>query len=343
MKAWTPASAPPNVPDTTGDVIRGGQVVGFDTVALRFLRERQALGTYRPESARTRWYVYARFSDFVNDITPGRVTRRHVDRYLLERARTLSPSGLRHELSALRAFFAWATVQNVCRKDPTAGIQGPRGVRTNPRGFSADEVTKVLLAAPDVRAQVVILFMVQECLRRGEVARLTVGAIDFGVGVALIIGKGGHERLVPISVETMDTLRAYLANYPAGGDSPLIRSYTVPGQGLSGSRLYRIVRGALDDSGVKERAWDGRSCHAFRHAGAQGMVEHGADVTEIQQLLGHRSLTATTIYLRRSLATSRLRAAAGGRAYLPGATLGAGPAGAPGTGDSDSFGTPAGT
>jgi integrase len=160
--------------------------------------------------------------------------------------------------------------------------------------------------------------MVQEGLRRGEVASAEVVDLCRRTETLAVKGKGGRGRLtrvVPVSTETMDVLLAYFAEVGMSA-GPLIRSTTEPASGVTGTRIYQIVIAAMYAAGVKLGPGDGCSPHALRHTTAHDMLDTGADILEVQQMLGHRSVQTTQMTYGRGWVSQNLRAAAGGRSYL---------------------------
>lgn len=279
----------------------------------RYVDERFALGEFSKVTARVTRYALWRFVDSVGAKPVNRVTRHHVERYLV--SLDVAPSTLRQELGRLRAFFSWARDHRLCKTNPCAGIRGPRAVRYAPRGLTADEVTAVLRACPDERARVMVLLGVQQGLRVSEIAGVCMDDLSWDDLLVTVRGKGGHVRECPITNETTRAMRAYLAEHPARPGQPLVRSYQHPARGISPHHVYRVIVTAMRDAGVKTAAHDQRCPHALRHSMAQHVLERGADLRDVSELLGHSSLASTYVYLRRQRVTGRLREVAEGRNY----------------------------
>ncbi len=128
----------------------------------------------------------------------------------------------------------------------------------------------------------------------------------------LVRGKGGHERVLPVSDETWDALLQYLDDHPAGA-GPLIRSYRQHWAGLRADTVSGMVSVWMADAGLKRRARDGISGHALRHSAAGHMLKGGAHLRDVQAALGHASLQTTQRYL--PTVVNDLREAMGGRKY----------------------------
>lgn len=154
--------------------------------------------------------------------------------------------------------------------------------------------------------------MLQEGLRRKEVAGLSLGDFDFSERIMVVRGKGNHERVLPISSETWRALCCYLSERPATA-GPLIRNYHDGRSALAAVSVGRLVSEWMSDAGIKEKAYDGRSAHALRHTAASDMLRSGAHLRDAQQALGHQSITATQRYM--PWLVGDLRTAMAGRNY----------------------------
>lgn len=247
----------------------------------------------------------------VNQVEVSKLTRRHVVRWL-DKTEHLAASTRRNRLSVLRAFCHWLVDEGLVAKDPTAKAPKLREPARVPRALTPDQVAAILEACPDRRARLCTLLMVQEGLRRGEVARLEVGDLDLTNRLMLVTGKGGHQRVLPITEQAREAILDYLAE---AGDvaGPLVRSYQYPERGLHPDTVSSIVRRAMWDAGVKRAPRDGVSPHALRHAALTDMLRNGAHVRDVQAAAGHRHLSTTEIYL--PLLVGTLGEAMGGRWY----------------------------
>lgn len=280
---------------------------------MRYVAEKKKTGEFARSTAKTNWYTLAAFADAVGaDMPVGRVTRKHVEKWRL--TRNVSPGTARAELSRVRAFCKWCVENDLMRRDPTRGIKGPRQPRREPRAIGHDGIAETLLHADD-RGRVCILLGVQEGLRRAEVCGLTTDRVDLEDQLLTVLGKGNKERVVPLSHETAKAIDRYLTAYPAGPGMPLIRSYEQPTKGLHPDHLTRLAQRWMTDAGVKKGPGDGKSFHALRHTCANDVLDAGADLRDVQELLGHEHLATTQRYLRRHVALGRLRDAASGRNY----------------------------
>lgn len=236
--------------------------------------------------------------------TPSAVTPAMVAGYAADLV-TLSPSGRRYatgtrrnRLTALRVFFRWWARQALERLDPCLGLELPRVPRTLPqRGFDRSALRRLRRACmahhnTAARDRALVEFLLASGLRRSECCQLDVEDLDSANRwVRVRAGKGGHERVVPISRIALRWLRAYLrSRRPLHPADPVFVSVT--GRRYSPGRLTDLVRRLLQRAGVAGRG----ACHRFRHTLATTMLENGADIRHIQAMLGHADISTTMIY-----------------------------------------------
>lgn len=274
-------------------------------LVVRYLTERTARGELSITSARTYrealWLLAVALGGPTVPIAG--LTRRRIERWL---EAEVSAATRRNRLSICRGFCLWLVREGHLRRDPTAGIASPRQPRYMPRGLKHDAVARALRGAPDERARLILLLMCQEGLRALEVAAIQFGDIDWEDEAALIRGKGGHERVLPLSPETMAALDGYLRIHPPVA-GPLIRSYTQPHASISAKYVARLASDYLRYAGVNATG------HALRHTAATDMLRSGAHVRDVQAALGHASLATTQRYM--PWLVGDLRKAMGGRRY----------------------------
>jgi site-specific recombinase XerC len=279
----------------------------------RYVRWRRGAGQLNERSAAQ---VRSRLVDFAahSPTDPCRVGRAHVEAWL-ERP-GLAASYRRTRLSTLRGFCRWCVVHGYMRRDPTAGIATPKVPEGVPKRMRTDEAEAlVATAAADRRTYLVVLLMLQECLRRAEVAALDVEDIDFAARVLLVRGKGGggqHTAVLPISAETWDALSTYLA-LEGHRHGPLIRNRVRRDPRMAASTISALVHDAMIDAGVKQPGDPSRTPHSCRHTGAHDMLERTHDVRAVQQALRHASVRSTEVYLRGQV--GQLGQVMGGRRY----------------------------
>lgn len=232
-----------------------------------------------------------------------------IDRWLAS-IRHLSPRTRRSYVSTVRGFCRWLREGRVIGRDLAALLPSVRVPRSVPRALPGGDMRQLLEVLPDDRARAIVMLMVGLGLRCCEVASVEVGDYDPHDATIRIVGKGGHERLLPVPVE----VGGALDRYAVWSSGPLIRSKVDPSCGVHRKTLSAMVSGWMTAAGVKRRQYDGVSAHALRHTAATDVLDRCHDVRIVQQILGHSNVATTSIYLGRAN-IGQLRSAMEGRDY----------------------------
>lgn len=225
-----------------------------------------------------------------------------IQRFLADRTlrQGVAARTLARQLSACRRYYRWLVRQGRRADDPTVNIEPPRLPRPLPKSLSEAEV-EALLAAPEVETDLglrdrAMLELLYACgLRVSELVGLPYAALDLGMGVVRVFGKGGKERLVPLGEEAGDWLRRYMDDArPALLGRRVSDALFVTARAAAMTRQafwYRIKHYAAS-AGIRTAL----SPHTLRHAFATHLLNHGADLRVVQMLLGHADITTTQIY-----------------------------------------------
>jgi integrase/recombinase XerC len=235
--------------------------------------------------------------------SPGDVQRTTVRRYLAYLAtRGFARRTIARRASALRRYFGWARRIGAVTTDPTAGLSAPRGEARLPRVLHPDELRSLLDesssggpsgrdGARDLRDTALLELLYGSGLRVAEAAALDVDDLDLAQGRVRVWGKGSKQRVVPLSEPAADALRRWLADGRrelATDASPAAAVFL----NLRGRRLTpRDARRVLD-----RRAAAPTHPHALRHTFATHLLDGGADLRVVQELLGHADLATTQRY-----------------------------------------------
>jgi integrase/recombinase XerD len=285
------------------------------SVAHKYVTSRRKLGEFAQASAIANRMVLGKFAEFVGrDLPIEKVARRHVEKWV--ESLNISPNSKRCYLSDLRTFLAWCVEHDLIATNPAVKVKGPKARRPVPRALSAGDITKILECVDDDRARLIVLFGAQEGMRAAEIAGIRREDLNLAEWLVTVTGKGSKQREIPISEETRDVLCRYLLEHP-GPTGPLLRDKRDPRKGISPPYVSKLASQFMYQAGVKFAAFDGRSTHALRHSAASHMLEHGAEIRDVSEYLGHSELTSTQVYLRRLRAVGVLRRAAAGRTYMP--------------------------
>ena len=210
----------------------------------------------------------------------------------------LAPATIARRSAALRRFFGFLVDEGFRRDDPSAALPRPRLQRPLPRILDEDDVRRLFEAAEDraasgealaVRNLALLELLYGSGLRASELVTLPRGALRKGQPFLILSGKGGKERLVPISSRAETAVGRWLEFVP--GDSAWL--FPSGKRHLSRVRLFQVVRAMATDAGI---APERISPHVLRHAFATHLLSGGADLRVLQSLLGHADIATTQIY-----------------------------------------------
>jgi integrase len=273
--------------------------------AYCYVNERHAKGEFTRGTADRTWYCLADFVRLFGHRPMTQLTPVFIDRWLAAHPEW-KPGTRRTHYGQVRAFCRWLHHRGVVRKDPFAGKTAPKRPRRNPRPLTRHQYETLHASVPDARARLIVALEYWLGLRACEVARLTLEDCDRHHNLMHVVGKGGHERTLPVVPQVQLALNLYLREHPATS-GPLVRSYTRPG-GLLPGTVSILVRSWLTAAGLKQSAFDGVTGHAMRHSAATELAELTHDPYVVQELMGHADISTSMYYVRR-VDTSRLREA----------------------------------
>ena len=212
----------------------------------------------------------------------------------------LAPASVARKSSALRQFFAFVRDENWRGDDPSSDLPRPRARRPLPRLLGHAEIELLFARAEEeaagekadaVRMLTLLELLYGSGLRATELVSLARGAVPRDAPFLTIIGKGGQQRLVPVSTRARRALSRWLALLPPAGKA-LFPSRD-PDRSLSRVRLFQLLRALAGRAGI---APEKVSPHVLRHAFATHLLEGGADLRVLQTLLGHADIATTQIY-----------------------------------------------
>jgi integrase/recombinase XerC len=221
-----------------------------------------------------------------------------------------APSTIARKLASMRSFFAFGQREGWTTSNPAKPLRSPRRPRKLPKFLTGDEIAR-LLAAPEprqaggLRDRAILELMYSSGCRVRELVTLDDGDLDLRNATVRIRGKGRRERLGIVGSHAQTALRAWLTSRPepksAGraGGRPLFTNKF--GGRLSVRGVARLLETHLATAGLGRKA----SPHTLRHSFATHLLDAGADIRSVQELLGHKSLVTTQIYTH--VTTSRLR------------------------------------
>lgn len=214
--------------------------------------------------------------------------------YLCAISDILSPRSQSRLLSALRSFFGWLVVEGDRKDNPCDSVDAPKLSRSLPAVLSVEEVCAIIESVPSGSRDRAILEVLYGCgLRVSELCGLKVSDVYFEEGFLRIVGKGDKERLVPLGEEAGEAMREWLASRPEPAPDYRDCIFTNRfGKPISRVSVFNMVKRQAVAAGVRKEI----SPHTFRHSFASHLIENGADLRVVQEMLGHESILTTEIY-----------------------------------------------
>lgn len=250
-------------------------------------------------------YDLQQFTDWITehyrDENPVDLTEEALKSFVYERSKSISARSQHRLLSSLRGFFGYLVFEGYRSTDPTALIESPKTGRKLPDTLSVEEIDRLIAAIdlghPQGERNRAILETLYGCgLRVSELTALLVSDLFFDEGFIRVTGKGNKQRFVPVGQSTIDYIERYRGTVrvlqtidPEHSDILFLNRR---GRALSRAMIFTLVRQLAEKAGIDKRI----SPHTFRHSFATHLLENGADLRAIQQMLGHESITTTEVY-----------------------------------------------
>ena len=213
----------------------------------------------------------------------------------------MTPSSQARIISGLRSFYKYCLLEEITNKDPTALLEAPKLKRSLPDVLSFQEIesmiSKIETGTPEGTRNKAIIETLYSCgLRVSELVNLKISCLYMEIGFVRVIGKGDKERLVPIgnaAIKYIDIYRNHIrVHMPVMPGNEDILFLNRRGRKLSRVMIFIIIKELAKQAQITKNI----SPHTFRHSFATHLVEGGADLRAVQEMLGHESITTTEIY-----------------------------------------------
>lgn len=259
--------------------------------------------------------AYCRDLQHLGEFLPENTLPEEIDTLMLQEFMAslhdlgLSPTSQARVVATLRSFFHYLKTEGVIKVDPAKLIEYPKTPRTLPDVLTLEEIDAMIAAIPpekeeSVRNRAIIEMLYGSGLRVSELCDLRISRTSLDDGLVIIEGKGSKQRIVPVSDVAVSYIRDYLPqrammNVKYGDEDILFLNRR--GGRLSRVMIFYIIKDLAALAGITKRI----SPHTLRHSFATHLLEGGANLRAIQQMLGHESIATTEIYLH--LDTTRLR------------------------------------
>ena len=235
-------------------------------------------------------------------VSPADVTLQHLQDFLKHIAELgMSSTSQARIISGIKAFYKYALIENISTLNPSILLDAPKLKKSLPDVLHFDEIEKILaaidLSTPEGTRNKAIIETLYSCgLRVTELVELRISQLFLETSFIRVIGKGNKQRLVPIGGDAIKYINLYRENIrvhipvkPGNEDYVFLNRR---GTKLSRIMIFLIIKDLVSKAGIKKTI----SPHTFRHSFASHLVEGGADLRAVQEMLGHESITTTEIY-----------------------------------------------
>jgi integrase/recombinase XerD len=235
-------------------------------------------------------------------LSPAEVSLQHLQSFIqCIGEMEMAPTSQARIISGIKSFFKYCLLEQICTVNPTTLLPSPKTRRKLPDVLSFEEIelliSKIDLSKPEGgRNKAILETMYSSGLRVTEAINLKISCLYLDVGFVRVIGKGDKERLIPIGSDAIKFIKIYkdtirIHQSPAKNCEDIL-FLNNRGKGLSRVMIFYIIKDLILKSGIKKSI----SPHSFRHSFATHLVEGGADLRAVQEMLGHESITTTEIY-----------------------------------------------
>lgn len=273
---------------------------------LQFVKLEKGLSENSVKSYRNDLHRYLKFlSDDLRVKDLGGVTLQHIEEYLEElSAMDLSVSTVARNISSIRSFHEFAVVEGLAEANPAELVELPKKAQKLPEVLTPGEIERIM-EVPDrespagIRNAAILECLYATGMRVSELVGLELENLFFEIGFIRVIGKGNKERLVPVGEVAQEALEHYIEYVrpqflnPANPGKAKNKIFlNQRGGPLTRMSIWNIVNDSAERAGIKKNVYP----HIFRHSFATHLLEGGADLRAVQEMLGHASIITTEIY-----------------------------------------------
>lgn len=244
------------------------------------------------------------FAKFLGDLALEKIDYLLLRKYLAAlKEKNLTTRSVNRHLSTLRSFFRFLLREGLLKTNPILSLSSPKQEKRLPQFLTEEEVTRLIDAVipkdeRGCRDKAILETFYSSGLRISELASIDIEDLDFIGGIVKVMGKGRKERIVPIGEKAISAVRGYLDKRKKNQEALFLNK---SGQRITTRGIRNVVGKYIRLAGIKH----GVSPHTLRHSFATHLLNRGADLRSVQELLGHANLSSTQIYTH--LTTDRLK------------------------------------
>jgi len=283
----------------------GSATIGFDQAAQEFLDYLKHYRGYSPWTVRAYGTDLRMFREFLESRlgrvpAPAEIKREQIIQFGVS-LKGAAPLTLRRKYACLASLFGFLQDMGYVQANPARRLPLPKVTQPVPV-FLSEEMAQTLIAAADKPWQkAVVVLLLSTGIRRSEAVAITLDDLDLEKRQLLIRGKGGKERVVPLTDQTVETIRVYLQHRVKSSSRNLFVS-TWRGHPVKGRVVNRMLSNVIRKAGLQG---EGITPHKLRHTFATHLIRNGVDVRTVQELLGHADIQTTARYLHSDTRTKQ--------------------------------------
>lgn len=262
---------------------------------IEYLHVERGLSENTEEAYRNDAMFFIEFLDSENIDCFEKITRSHINRYIRKlRQENYASTSITRKIASLRGWFKWMIANELITSDPTAGLEQPKLSRHLPKVLTIKDLSQIFAEELTTLEKAIIELLYAAGLRVSELSNMTLQNINLDQDYVRCLGKGSKERLIPIGKKAKDALKIYLQER----DLIILKNdiktthlfLNQKAQPISRQKIYTIIKtlGQKIDKTI--------SPHTLRHSFATHMLENGADLRVVQELLGHSDVSTTQLY-----------------------------------------------
>lgn len=228
------------------------------------------------------------------------ITSRDIEGYINELGEgVFSSTTIARKIAALKSFFRFLYREEIIEKNPTSDVEQPRLAKLLPKPLSSKEITNILNSLPlenpsDYRDRAILELLYSSGVRVSELISVKLNDINLADGFMKVFGKGSKELLVPLGSKAKEAIEAYIKNYreQARDRTGSFLFISINGKQLTRQLVWQIIKKIISRTAILKNI----SPHTLRHTFATHLIEQGADVRTVQEMLGHANIATTQIY-----------------------------------------------
>lgn len=268
----------------------------FRTLTIERNLSPHTVEAYRRDIGQCVDFLAGLFECEADELDPDRITRAHLRLWMGHLAdQGLSRTTIARKVAAIRAWFRFAHKRGIIRTNPAKTLITPKKEKRLPKTVPAAPLADVLDSQADTQSRAILELLYASGIRLSELIHLKLADVDLHLGQVKVMGKGAKQRIVPFGAQATTALKAWMAERVAP-ECPYL-FVTIKGNKLYPKAVQRLVENAL----LPVPAASQRSPHVLRHSFATHLLDAGADIRLIKEMLGHANLAATQVYTHNSI------------------------------------------